>query len=153
MVFHIDDVELNDYLIMADEVKQDIRWKQRFSNFERALAQLKQGVENYPGDVEAIIKEGVIQRFEFTHELAWKVLKDYLYYEGLQNITGSRSASRLAFNIGLIDDGKIWMDMIESRNKTLHTYQESILEHEYAKVRKVYYPSFVAFQHKMQTLL
>ena len=153
MVFHIDDVELNDYLIMADEVKQDIRWKQRFSNFERALAQLKQGVENYPGDVEAIIKEGVIQRFEFTHELAWKVLKDYLDYEGLQNITGSRSASRLAFNIGLIDDGKIWMDMIESRNKTLHTYQESILEHEYAKVRKVYYPSFVAFQHKMQTLL
>lgn len=110
-------------------------------------------LKNYPGDVEAIIKEGVIQRFEFTHELAWKVLKDYLYYEGLQNITGSRSASGLAFNIGLIEDGQVWMDMIESRNKTLHTYQESILEHEYAKVRKVYYPSFVAFQHKMQTLL
>jgi nucleotidyltransferase substrate binding protein (TIGR01987 family) len=135
------------------EMKQDIRWKQRFSNFERALSQLKQGIENYPEDVEAIIKEGVIQRFEFTHELAWKVLKDYLDYEGLQNVTGSRSASRLAFNIGLIDDGQVWMDMIESRNKTMDTYQESILEQEYAKVRRVYYPSFVALQNKMQTLL
>jgi nucleotidyltransferase substrate binding protein (TIGR01987 family) len=127
------------------EMKQDIRWKQRFSNFERALSQLKQGIENYPEDVEAII--------EFTHELAWKVLKDYLDYEGLQNVTGSRSASRLAFNIGLIEDGQVWMDMIESRNKTVHTYQESILEQEYAKVRRVYYPSFLAFQNKMQTLL
>lgn len=134
-------------------MEQDVRWKQRFSNFGRALSQLKQGIEDYPEDSEAIIKEGVIQRFEFTHELAWKVLKDYLEYEGQQNITGSRSATRRAFNLGLIEDGQAWMDMIESRNKTVHTYQETVLELEYGKVRGVYYPCFALFLEKMKTLL
>ena len=75
-------------------MKQDIRWKQRFSNFEKAFLQLKHAVDSYDDLAEAIIKGGVIQRFEFTHELAWKVMKDSLEYEGYQNITGPRSATR-----------------------------------------------------------
>ncbi len=134
-------------------MEQDIRWKQRFSNFEKAFFQLKQAVEDYDGDVEAIIKEGVIQRFEFTHELAWKVMKDFLEYEGHQNITGSRSATRGAFNIDLVKEGQVWMDMIDSRNKTVHTYHENILEQEYQKIVEAYFSCFSEFYEKMKTLL
>jgi nucleotidyltransferase substrate binding protein (TIGR01987 family) len=134
-------------------MEQDIRWKQRFSNFEKAFFQLKQAVEDYDGDVEAIIKEGVIQRFEFTHELAWKVMKDFLEYEGHQNITGSRSATRGAFNIDLVKEGQVWMDMIDSRNKTVHTYHENILEQEYQKIVEAYFSCFFEFYEKMKTLL
>jgi len=134
-------------------MEQDIRWKQRFANFEKAYFQLEQAVNTYDDSAESIIKEGIIQRFEFTHELSWKVMKDYLIYEGFQNITGSRSATRVAFNIDLIKEGQCWMDMIDSRNKTVHTYHENILEQEYKKVVNEYYSCFSAFYEKMKTLL
>lgn len=134
-------------------MSEDIRWKQRFSNFERALSQLQEGIENNGADPINIIKEGIVQRFEFTHELAWKVLKDYLLYEGIQNVTGSRSATREAFKMGLISDGQKWMEMIESRNNTVHTYNESILETEYDKIINQYFPLFVDLQTKMKSLL
>ena len=73
-------------------MEQDIRWKQRFANFNKALAQLANGVEHNGANPEDLIKEGIIQRFEFTHELAWNVMKDFLVYEGFQDIIGSRSA-------------------------------------------------------------
>jgi len=131
----------------------DIRWKQRFTNFKKAFLQLKQAVETYDDSAEDIIKEGVIQRFEFTHELAWKVMKDFLEYEGYQNINGSRSATRQAFNIGLIDEGQVWMNMIESRIRTVHTYHEDVLEMEYKNVTSTYFLCFAAFHEKMLTLL
>ena len=134
---------------------EDIRWKQRFDNFGNAFLQLKEAVDLY-GDraqVESIIKEGLIQRFEFTHELAWKVLKDYLEYEGHQNINGSRSATRAAFNIDLIDNGQVWMDMIESRNKTVHTYHKNILNEEFEKINHSYFACFSAFNDKFTRLL
>ncbi|MDD2759125.1 MAG: nucleotidyltransferase substrate binding protein [Methylomonas sp.] len=132
---------------------QDIRWQQRFQNYKKALSQLTQALEQYDETAEALIKEGILQRFEFTHELAWKVMKDFLEYEGYQNITGSRSASRLAFSIDLLDDGQVWMDMIESRNRTVHTYDETVLEQEFAKVQDLYASALVAFAHKMNGLL
>src|SRR5690625_4263000 len=121
-------------------MEQDIRWKQRFQNFLNALSHLREAVIEIetPNDLE---KEGTIQRFEFTHELAWKVLKDYLEYEGVSGIIGSRSATREAFNKGLITHGQIWMDMIESRNTTVHTYREEILEEEYEAIVSSYYPA------------
>lgn len=134
-------------------MQHDIRWKQRFTNFEKAFLQLKQAVEKYDDSAEAIIKEGIIQRFEFTHELAWKVMKDFLIYEGYQNITGSRSATRGFFNLDLLEDGQVWMDMIESRNKTVHTYHEDILQEEYQKVVGVYFRCFSAFYLKVSRLL
>ena len=131
---------------------QDIRWKQRFSNFEKALLKLSEVIEKKEilSDLE---KEGLIQRFEFTHELSWQVMKDFLIYDGIQNIIGSRSAVREAFNKGIISKGEIWMEMIESRNRTSHTYLESILESEYNKITKNYYPLFIEFQTKMKSLL
>ncbi|HSI91127.1 MAG TPA: nucleotidyltransferase substrate binding protein [Adhaeribacter sp.] len=134
-------------------MEQDIRWKQRFSSYSKALQQLTNGIETNRDTTVSIIKEGIIQRFEFTHEQAWKVMRDFLQYEGYQNITGSRSATREAFNKDLITDGQTWMDMIESRNRTVHTYNEDILEEEYQKIIGLYYPLFTAFHAKMKTFL
>lgn len=131
----------------------DIRWEQRFSNFKKALAQLTDAVELHDETAEALIKEGILQRFEFTHELAWKVMKDFLEYEGHQNITGSRSASRQAFSLGLLEgDAQVWMDMIHSRNRTVHTYDQAILENEFEKVRYRYTPAFVQFARRMEQM-
>ncbi|MFN3800360.1 nucleotidyltransferase substrate binding protein [Belliella pelovolcani] len=131
----------------------DIRWKQRFENYQKAFSQLKSAIEDNGVNPIDIIKEGILQRFEFTHELAWKVMKDYLEFEGIQNITGSRSATREAFNIGLIQKGQIWMDMIESRNKTVHTYNQDVLIVEFKKVVEDYFVLFDAFEEKMKSLL
>jgi nucleotidyltransferase substrate binding protein (TIGR01987 family) len=133
-------------------MEQDIRWKQRFENFSEALKHLEYAVTQVtePSDLE---KEGTIQRFEFTHELAWKVMKDYLDYEGISGITGSRSAVRESFNKGLITDGQVWMDMIESRNRTVHTYLKAILEKEYNLIVEKYFPLIKSFHEKMATYL
>ena len=132
---------------------EDIRWKQRFVNLEKALFQLKSGIDKHAKTSEDIIKEGIMQRFEFTHELAWKVLKDYLEYEGFTNITGSRTATREAFNKNLLENGDVWMEMIESRNNTIHTYQQNILEVEFEKIVKNYLPALISFETKMKTFI
>ncbi|WP_250565575.1 nucleotidyltransferase substrate binding protein [Adonisia turfae] len=104
-------------------IDPDIRWKQRFANYERALAQLTKFIDK--GELNELEEQGLIQSFKYTHELAWNVLKDYLQYQGNQNIYGSRDATRLAFNVGLIEDGGSWMDMIRERNRTSHTYNQA----------------------------
>ncbi|MCF8413251.1 MAG: nucleotidyltransferase substrate binding protein [Melioribacteraceae bacterium] len=132
--------------------EQDIRWKQRFKNYSKAFENLKNAVLEVtnPTDLE---KEGTIQRFEFTHELAWKVMKDYLEYEGITGITGSRSATREAFNKGLISNGEVWMAMIESRNNTVHTYQKDILQKEYSLIVGEYYSELESFHKKIDGLM
>src|SRR5436190_21418084 len=111
-------------------METDIRWEQRFSNFLKAVDKLEQSVlyirknfsseeSQYDEVLDEMIKEGLIQRFEYTHELAWNVMKDYAGYQGNPNVGGSRDASREAFQLKLITNGQIWMDMISSRNKTL----------------------------------
>ncbi len=134
-------------------MKIEIRWKQRFVNYEKAFKQLSVAVEKYSNNPPDIIKEGIIQRFEFTHELAWKVLKDYLEYEGHLNIAGSRTATREAFNIGIIKEGKIWMNMIESRNITVHAYDEKILKVEFEKIINEYYFQLKEFHKTMKDRL
>lgn len=133
-------------------MQEDIRWKQRFQNFSNAIEHLRFAVEEVtdPSDLE---KEGTIQRFEFTHELAWKVMKDFLEDEGILGIIGSRSATREAFNKELITEGEIWMEMIASRNKSVRTYVDDILEREYATIINKYYRLLEIFHQKMNQLL
>lgn len=134
-------------------ILSDIRWIQRFSNFRKALSQLRHAVEQYDDSAADIIKEGVLQRFELTHELAWKVMMDYLVHEGFQNIIGSRTASRQAYAVGLIrGDGQVWMDMIESRNRTVHTYDQKILREEFDRVTKLYTPALIEFESRMSII-
>ena len=107
--------------------KKDIRWEQRFSNYNKALKKLSEAigyVKNKPKEevLDEILKEGIIQRFEYTHELAWNVMKDFLLEIGDVTLYGSKDATREAFKTELIKDGDVWMEMIKSRNKTSHTY-------------------------------
>src|ERR1700740_742565 len=102
-------------------MEQDIGWKQRFSNYKKALGQLRRFIEK--GGLNEFELQGLIKSFEYTYELAWNGMKDYFSYgQAEQNVLGSRDAIQLAFNRGLISDGKIWMDMIDSRIRSSHTY-------------------------------
>ena len=130
----------------------DIRWKQRFDNFIRALHQLTLAVElSQQRAFTDLEKQGVIQGFEFVHELAWNVLKDFLEYEGIQGMVGSRGAVREAFKRGLIEEGELWMDMIEKRNLTSHTYNNALAQELVTLIVNRYYPAFLALRLAMQS--
>jgi nucleotidyltransferase substrate binding protein (TIGR01987 family) len=98
-------------------------------------------------------KQGIIQAFEFTHELAWNILKDYLQDQGNQNVKGSKDATREAFKVALIVDGEQWMAMIQSRNISSHTYDERTAERLVSAIIKDYFPLFVALQAEMEKYL
>ncbi|MCK6388374.1 MAG: nucleotidyltransferase substrate binding protein [Zoogloea sp.] len=128
----------------------DIRWQQRFDNFGRALHQLTLGVElAATRPLSDLEKQGLIQGFEYTHELAWKVLKDYLEYEGVHGIVGSRGAVREAFRRGLVEDGEAWMDMIDKRNLTSHTYNLDTANALIDDIIGSYHACFMALKHQM----
>ena len=110
---------------MADEEFSDVRWRQRLDSYERALATLERTVAAIGGDEPSEMEQlALIQCFEFTHELAWKVCKDYLEADGVEDLRGSRSSTQAALEKRLIGDGETWMDMILSRNRTSHAYDE-----------------------------
>ncbi|ACX83449.1 nucleotidyltransferase substrate binding protein, HI0074 family [Aggregatibacter actinomycetemcomitans] len=132
--------------------QDDVRWKQRFENYKRALNQLETALHEYADTNLDIIKEGIIQRFEFTHELAWKLMQDILQSEGVVDILGSRTATRMAFNRGLIQQGDIWLEMVKSRNITVHTYDEKILAQEFSKIMTLYLPLFLQFKQRVEQL-
>lgn len=107
----------------------DVRWRQRFQNFRGALGQLRSGTTlARQRPLSELEQQGLIKAFEFTHELAWNVLKDYLEAEGIVGIVGSRGAVREGFQRGLLDDGDIWMEMIKARNLSSHTYDCAVAE-------------------------
>ncbi|MEO1766433.1 nucleotidyltransferase substrate binding protein [Thiobacter aerophilum] len=129
----------------------DVRWKQRFENFQRALQQLAAAVElRKTRPLSDLEQQGLVQAFEFTHELGWNVLKDYLEMEGIQGLVGSRSTVREAFKRGLIEDGEAWMDMIEKRHLSSHTYNLKIAEIVVSGVVERYYPAFLALQKRLE---
>jgi nucleotidyltransferase substrate binding protein (TIGR01987 family) len=106
---------------------QDIRWMQRLQNYQQALSRLTEAVAlSQQRALSELEEQGLIQAFEFTHELAWNVLKDYLEAQGSVELIGSKNATRQAFKNGLLEDGEAWMDMIKARNLTSHTYQDKI---------------------------
>ena len=129
--------------------EQDIRWIQRFNNFSKALVQLTKFIEK--GNLSDLEKQGLIQAFEYTYELAWNTIKDYFETQGEVNIFGSRDAFRLAFKRGLIENGEAWMDMIASRIATSHTYNEDVAEKIAGNVENVYYDEFVKLHKKFLT--
>ncbi len=130
---------------------QDIRWQQRFRNFKKALVQLHEALElARQRPLSRLEKQGVIQAFEFTHELAWNVLKDFLDDQGYQNIKGSKDATRAAFKIGLLEDGERWMAMIHSRNLSSRTYDEQTAESLVAAILNDYVPLFATLQNEME---
>jgi len=123
---------------------QDVRWKQRFQNYSKALQTLRQAVDlAAQRPLTELEQLGLIQGFEFTHELAWNVLKDYLEEQGYAGIIGSKNATREAFKNQLIHDGQAWMDMIKARNLTSHTYNTNIAEDIVKNILTRFFPVFV----------
>ena len=131
----------------------DIRWQQRLDNYTRALGQLRSAVAlSGERSLSELEQQGMIQAFEFTHELAWNVMKDYFFYQGASQITGSRDATRQAFSAGLILDGEGWMEMIQSRNQSSHTYNRATAVALVERITQNYARLFDAFQEKMESL-
>jgi len=131
-------------------MQEDIRWMQRFANFSKALGQLAKFIEK--GRLNELEKQGLIQAFEYTYELAWNTIKDYFEDQGETGIYGSRDAFRLAFRRGLIENGKTWMDMIKSRTLTTHTYNEEIAEAIVSEIVNSYFEEFVGLRDTLQNI-
>ncbi len=131
----------------------DVRWLQRFQNFERALAQLDSAVElSHQRGLSELERQGLVQAFEFTHELAWNVMKDFLEESGQSGIYGSRDATRSALAAGLIENGDLWMRMIVSRNQTTHTYNEETVEDICSAIVNEYAGAFANLRRSMADL-
>jgi len=132
----------------------DIRWKQRFDNFNRALSTLEQAArlanQRPLDDLEDL---GLMHTFEFTHELAWNTLKDFLEHKGITGLIGSRDATRTAFKNELIEDGQTWMDMIKDRNLSSHTYHLEVANRIAGNELTRYYPAFQALSTRLKAAM
>ena len=128
----------------------DIRWEQRFSNYKKALSQLKKFFDK--DELSELEEQGLIQSFEYTYELGWNMLKDFLEFKGQTEIYGSRDAISKAFQLGLIRDGEGWMDMYKSRTQTSHTYNEKTAAEVVEAILSGYFDLFIDLEKKMQGL-
>jgi len=120
----------------------EIRWQQRFDNFQKAFLLLKEALEEKPiNEYSKLEQEGIIQRFEYTFELAWKTIKDKLFYEGYDEKT-PRAVIRRAFEVEFIteEDTEIWLDSLDKRNILSHTYNEDAAREALEAIRDNYYP-------------
>lgn len=128
-------------------MSDDIRWKQRFSNYDKTVFQLREFIEK--GELNKFEVQGLIQCFEYTFELAWKTMKDYLEHEGFQ-VKSPRETIQTAFQIQLITDGHIWIDALNKRNLMAHTYDEEIALKAEQLIRKSYYPIIKKLSDKLR---
>jgi len=132
------------------KIKEDIRWIQRFSNLKKALSNLDEAVKlSVERELTKLEKQGLIQSFEYTHELAGSTIRDFYRSKGEVDIQGSRDAFRLAFERGLIEDGQVFMNMIKSRQLSSHTYNEETADDIYQDIVNHY---FCAFQELVERL-
>ncbi|MGO9567075.1 MAG: nucleotidyltransferase substrate binding protein [Desulfomonilaceae bacterium] len=123
-------------------MNSDIRWKQRFNNFDRAFVLLREALEHGLAALSQLEKEGTIQRFEIAFELAWKTMKDYLEEDGLVvNPATPRNIIKEAFTAKLLDDGQVWIDMMLHRNLLSHTYDIKVFEEVLQAVAQRYLPA------------
>ena len=127
--------------------RQDIRWIQRAKHFDKAFSLLEEAVElARQRPLSKLEAQGLIQGFEYTHELAWNTLKDFLEDRGVQALYGSRDTTRAAFRTGLIENGETWMEMIQSRNLTSHTYNEATADQVVGAILDSYFAAFQALR-------
>ncbi len=129
---------------------QDIRWIQGLHNWNRALAQLSKFMTRE--DLNELEEQGLIQSFEYNHELAWNTQKDFLEDQGYEGLFGSKNVARKGFEVGLLDDGKVWLDMIKSRNLTSHTYNGAVTREVVDAIVNNYFDAFCHLNKKLNDL-
>ena len=124
---------------MTDDTnKKATRWRQRLENLSKAYSLLSEAAESQ--ELSRLEQEGLIKRFEYTFELAWKTAKDYLEAKGL-SVTYPRDVLKQAFQSGLVRDGEAWLEMLESRNTLAHTYDEARFNEAVERVRERFFPA------------
>ena len=134
-------------------MSEDVRWQQRFNSYLRALRTLTDAVAlAKQRDLSNLEELGLIQGFKFTQALAWNLLKDYLEYQGVTNLIGSRDASRKAFENGLVENGEVWTDMIKARNRSSQSYNIETAEEIAGEILTRFYPAFEQLAKKFRTL-
>lgn len=132
-------------------MKKDIRWMQRYGNYQKALGQLSRFVQKEK--LNELEEQGLIQSFEYTFELAWKTLQDLLAEEaGYNEIRGPRPTLMQAFSDGYISEGEKWMEMLQDRNRSVHTYNEKIAGEIVHSVKNEYIQLLKELDSKLQTL-
>ncbi len=131
-------------------MKTDIRWIQRLDNWTRALKQLTKFMDRE--ELNELEQQGLIQSFEYNHELAWKTQKDFLLDRGVKDLYGSKDVAREAFNLGLFTNAEAWMEMIKDRNLTSHTYNEEVTQKIIKHIVDDYYFEFQQLHIKLSEL-
>lgn len=129
---------------------QQIRWKQRLQNYEKAFQNFSLFIEK--GQLNDLELQGLVKAFEYTFELAWNTIKDFYEYQGEEGIQGSRDAITLAFQRGLIANGENWMQMLKSRNLTSHIYNEEKMREITEQIVKSYFGLLRDLIAKLRTL-
>ncbi|OOP73834.1 nucleotidyltransferase [Clostridium beijerinckii] len=118
----------------------DKRLNEKLSDFGKALLRLSEAIdESKSNSKSSTLKDGVIQRFEFCYEICWKLIKYYLESEGIQEAKSPKSTFREGFKIGIIEDGEVWIDMLNDRNLTSHVYDEEVAFDIYEKIISKYF--------------
>ena len=132
-------------------MKEDIRWVQRFQNFNKSYLLLSDALQNEHPDV--VHRAGIIQFFEMSFELAWKTMKDYLNDQGFEPVNSPRETIKLAFQNNLVDDGHLWLQALEDRNMTSHTYDESTAQKVEELIRFTYFPILTSLIETLKSKL
>ncbi len=127
-----------------------IRWIQRLQNWNRALAMLTRFMEQE--SLDELQEQGLIQSFEYNHELAWKTQKDYLEDQGYEELHGSKNVAKKAFEVGLVTSGEVWLDMIKSRNLSSHTYNKEVTEKIITAIVDDYFEAFTTLNSHLNQL-
>ncbi|MFC3416222.1 nucleotidyltransferase substrate binding protein [Algoriphagus hitonicola] len=127
---------------------EDVRWKQRFSNFSKAMGHLEKALQIPNPDL--VQKAGIIQFFEMSFELAWNLVKDYLEEQGFVDIRSPRGALKKAFEVNLLKNGHDWMDLLQDRNLTAHTYDEQKATEMEKLIKEKYFPLLNALRFTFQ---
>ena len=128
----------------------DSRWKQRFQNYEASLRELGAALEKT--EYTTLERAGLIQFFEISFELAWKTLKDMLFYEGY-DVNSPKSTLKQAFANGIITDGELWIKALDGRNLFSHTYNNAMAEEAVETVKKSYSPLLFALETELKRRL
>lgn len=130
---------------------KDIRWLQRFDNFNKTLKGLQKAIDEYQEDPEdEVVKVGMIKFFEMTYELAWLTMKDYYEDQGETGIQGSKDAIKLSSGRGLIHEAQDWFDMIDSRKLSVHTYDANTADEVVSDIVETYIGLFIQLQTRLQ---
>ncbi len=135
-------------------MNNEIRWKQRFENFSNAYATFNRVIKAYEANEnDEIVQMALVQSYEFTIELAWKTLKDYLENEGYDEVKNAKQTIRQAFQAELLHNAEAWMEAVEMRNKTSHVYNKAILKELVIFVDTQFYPMVSDLYHILKKAL